>query len=54
MLAIGMGWFAQRCRIADHIQQVVLNLECETDLSRKTVQRLVQARVERGRAGRGQ
>src|ERR1700730_883696 len=54
MLAIGMGWFAQRCRISDHIQQVVLNLECETDLSRKTVQRLVQARVERGRAGRGQ
>src|ERR1700687_1394243 len=54
MLAIGMGWFAQRRRISDHIQQVVLNLECETDLSRKTAERLVHARVGGGGAGRRQ
>ena len=46
--AIGAGRLTQSQRISSHVQQVVLNLECQTDWSRKTGQRLVQKRIERG------
>src|SRR6267154_3063411 len=43
-LAVCAGRLAQGRGISEHVQQVVLNLECQADWSRKTAQCLVQTR----------
>src|SRR6185437_12041966 len=51
-LAVGTGRLAERCRIREYIEQVILDLEREPDRGGETGERLLEPWLERRHAGR--